>query len=313
MPCRRNTAPVIYVVVEYAAAYYDGDIPGPGTLDKDLFTLASVRHDNVEVGAGGRGVSFPYGDASSATIRQAMNDAGSLAHHLSGKMDDDEYVVAALSLTEDVPEPDVLVRHGGWMTDYFGLDSYDQVAAQRGWEDDDEPLLNPAPARAPRDLRPAVRTYEDFNAAPHHKIQAFKGGGVRIPEQLVYAGPAVHVTYRSSKWGEPKPVDYIHEITSRGRVVCALAPSVVRNPNGQRVNVPAAVREAETVAQIGEKALGLAYEGDDGEEYEIRLSGRCKWFWSPHARALYAIRDHQTLVGVLWGGALDIEPRGIVG
>jgi hypothetical protein len=78
------------------------------------------------------------------------------------------------------------------------------------------------------------------------------------------------------------------------------------------VKVPLAVRNATTLTQIGLRALGFAFEYDD-DEYEAKVPAGTEWFWSPTAKALYLIQNKRKLIAVIWGGKLNVEPRGIVG
>jgi hypothetical protein len=82
--------------------------------------------------------------------------------------------------------------------------------------------------------------------------------------------------------------------------------------NYDTIKVPAKVRNATTVTQIGLRALGFAFEYDD-DEYEAKVPAGTEWFWSQTARALYLIQNKRKLIAVIWGGNLNVEPRGIVG
>jgi hypothetical protein len=78
------------------------------------------------------------------------------------------------------------------------------------------------------------------------------------------------------------------------------------------VKVPLAIRNATTLTQIGLRALGFAFEYD-GDEHEAKVPAGTEWFWSQTARALYLIQKKRQLIAVVWGGNLNVEPRGIVG
>lgn len=171
------------------------------------------------------------------------------------------------------------------------------------WEDIDLPDRdNPG---EPRDLQRAVDTFEGFNDYEIRGYERF-AKEIRVPARLPFVGPCKWVTYRSNKWNDGTH-DYIHTIES--------FPSVrlcVPGEDFDEVSVPARVRNATTLAQIGTQALGAGFENDAGES-ELRVPRGSQWYWSPSAKALYLIAKRERLVAVLWGGRLDVEPRGIVG
>jgi hypothetical protein len=157
----------------------------------------------------------------------------------------------------------------------------------------------------PPGVSQAVKTFEDFNEYPSKGASKF-AREIIIPERMPCPGPCRWVTYRSDKWNDGTH-DYIHTITSYPRVKCAMA-----GENYPTVKVPAKVRNATTLTQIGLRALGFAFEYDD-DEYEAKVPAGTEWFWSQTARALYLIQNKRKLVAVIWGGKLNGEPRGIVG
>lgn len=158
----------------------------------------------------------------------------------------------------------------------------------------------------PPQLRSAVKTFEGFHQYDHKDVGQFKRE-IIVPERMSYAGPCLWVTYKSDKWGEGTH-DYVHKIESYPKVKCCIVEDT-----GKTIKVPARVRDATTLSLIGLRALGFAFEdGKDGET-EAKLPRSAEWFWSPSAKALYCIENRSTLAAVIWGGKLDVEPRGIVG
>lgn len=195
------------------------------------------------------------------------------------------------------PEP-------GFSPDYE-FDTLDDALAMAHYlitGDHRTPRSNPA---NPPQANAAIKTFEGFHAYDHKTVEKFKRE-VKVPEYMEYAGPCLWVLYRSDKWNDGTH-DYIHTIESYPKVKCCYPGS-----GGQKIRVPAKVRDATTVALLGLRALGFAYK-QDGEEYEAKVPADSEWFWSPSAKALYCIGGRSRLLSVIWGGRLDVEPRGIVG
>jgi hypothetical protein len=175
-------------------------------------------------------------------------------------------------------------------------------------------LTNPGRRRSPRaatppDFERAAAVVEDFND------RDLRGRGrftrtIAIPAELPLGGPVTWLTYRSDKWNDGTH-EYIHKITSQPHVRVAIP-----GHPGTPVRIPQKIRDAVTLSQIGMRALGFAYkdpsQGDEEVEAKIR-GGKAAWYWSPTAKALYLIENRSKLLAVIWGGKLDVEPRGIVG
>jgi hypothetical protein len=164
---------------------------------------------------------------------------------------------------------------------------------------------NPRAASMPPGAHQARKTFEGFNDYASKGAFKFKREIV-VPEMVPVPGPCRWVTYKSDKWNDGT-YDYIHTISSYPKVKCGMI-----GEDYPKRRVPAKVREAKTLSQIGLRALGFAFERD-GDEFEAKLPKGTEWFWSKSGRALYLIHGKSRLVAIIWGGKLDVEPRGIVG
>ncbi len=188
-----------------------------------------------------------------------------------------------------------LTPHGRFMTDGVHV-----VKDRRSIRDN--PRIR---STRPPGVSQATKTFEDFNEYPSKGVSKF-AREIVVPERMPYPGPCRWVTYRSDKWKNGTH-DYIHTIASYPRVKCVMA-----GEDYPTVKVPLAVRNATTLTQIGLRALGFAFEYD-GDECEAKVPAGTEWFWSQTARALYLIANKRKLVALVWGGDLNVEPRGIVG
>lgn len=150
----------------------------------------------------------------------------------------------------------------------------------------------------------AIKVFAGFN-----KYDARNVGKLpfEIPAEVYLGGPCSWVTYRSDKWNDGTH-DYIHKIDSYPRVKCGL----VSIRGSRRIKVPKKIQGTQTLTQLGLKCLGFAYIDDAGEEAEM-ATPNCLWFWSAKGKALLAVQGRRKLVAIIWGGKLDVEPRGIVG
>ena len=180
-----------------------------------------------------------------------------------------------------------------------------ELEAAGAWDGRPSPRDNPGRSTRPPGVSQATKTFEGFNEYPSKGASKF-AREIIVPERMPYPGPCRWVTYRSDKWKNGTH-DYIHTITSYPRVKCVMA-----GEDYPTVKVPLAVRNATTLTQIGLRALGFAFEYDD-DEYEAKVPAGTEWFWSQTARALYLIQNKRKLIAVIWGGNLNVEPRGIVG
>jgi hypothetical protein len=157
---------------------------------------------------------------------------------------------------------------------------------------------------------PGINRAEDiftqFHARDPKNVGKFP---FEVPSSIYHVGPCQWVTYRSDKWNDGTH-DYVHEITSFPRVKCCLVK--LEGLSGNRIAVPKKIQGTQTLTQIGLKSLGIGFVDDDGQEMEISTPNSA-WYWSSKGKALLCVQKKRRLVAIIWGGKLDVEPRGIVG
>ena len=156
--------------------------------------------------------------------------------------------------------------------------------------------------------RKAEKLFADFHKYDAKKIGEFHSS-FEIPDAATLAGPALFVLYRSAKcdpltYAKPsKPIDYIHE-PKPGVKVCVIEdePDTI---------VPKYIHSVGTLTLLG-KCLGFAYLDEDGEEIEAKCTS-CELYSIPSGKALLIVEKKKKVLALIWGGKLDVEPRGIVG
>ncbi|MCJ7752707.1 MAG: hypothetical protein MUQ65_16740 [Armatimonadetes bacterium] len=153
----------------------------------------------------------------------------------------------------------------------------------------------------------AIEVFEGFHDYDARKLETFSAALV-IPRLVYVVGRAVSISYRSDKW-QKGTFDYIHKIVSFPKVVFAITSA----EDGSRPRqLPAKARDGDQVLVRLGKCLDAVYQDDSGE-MKTTFPARTDWFFSPPARALYAITAKKKLQCVIWGGNLNVEDRGIVG
>ena len=167
---------------------------------------------------------------------------------------------------------------------------------------------NPIAGEMPSHLRAAVKTVERFHLRKHRGIDA---DPFAVPDEMAYAGPCLEVTYRSDKWDDGSH-DYVHHIESYPHVNCVELLKGHEPPDLYRMKIPASIRNAVSVGRIGLQAHSYAFEQANGTRRTVRLPRGTRWYWAPAPKALYAVKGAKVLA-IIFGGALDVEPRGIVG
>jgi hypothetical protein len=157
----------------------------------------------------------------------------------------------------------------------------------------------------------ARNLYEAFHRHPPRKIGEFAPSFV-IPHRVFKQGKAIDVLYRSNKVDPEtlktprRPVDYIHEHDPG--VFTYLAEG-----DGTSVATPHWVRDADALVLLG-KCLGFKFTGPDGELVEAQGKNPLpELYATTNGKALLVIDDKCSLIAVMWGGELGVEPRGIVG
>jgi hypothetical protein len=158
---------------------------------------------------------------------------------------------------------------------------------------------------SPRDLNKGVEKYEEFHAYEPKKIGDFKSG-FKIPERVEILGEAVHVLYKSDKWGD-KGTDYIHKHEGRVKV----GEPARRNQLGTKV--PQRLQRSKTLVKLGE-CLGFCFTNGDDEEIEAKATRPYpELYTTPDGRGLFVVQDKRKCLAVIWGGDLGVEAAGIVG
>jgi hypothetical protein len=158
--------------------------------------------------------------------------------------------------------------------------------------------------------RKAEKLFEDFHKYEPNSVEQFPAS-FRIPDRAAFMGPALYVLYRSSKYDPithekpSKPIDYIHE-HKKGVNVYRLDTD-----DGPEYKVPKYIHSPKALVLLG-KCLGFGYTDYEGDDVEATCSGP-ELFSIPSGKALLVIEKRRKVVALLWGGELNVEPRGIVG
>lgn len=156
----------------------------------------------------------------------------------------------------------------------------------------------------------AKEKFEEF----HRKrpTRFYEGKTSPIPARVRELGTAKFVLYRSSKKDPetgravPKPVNYIHEHDAGVR---CYSPA----RGGQAtIDVPAFLRDAEALVLLG-KCLGFGFRDKSGDRDAEAIKPLPDLYATPCGKALLVIQDRREVLAMVWGGALGVEARGIVG
>jgi hypothetical protein len=157
----------------------------------------------------------------------------------------------------------------------------------------------------------AVDKYEEFHRLEPTKVAEFE---ITIPAQVKRLGDGVHVLYESGKKDPEtlrkpkKPLSYIHE---HDMGVCVYVPD---GGDGEAdFDVPEFIAKAQALVVLG-KCLGFAYKDEYGDEHKAEgtdpLPDLC---CTVDGRALLVVQSRREILALIWGGALGVEARGIVG
>lgn len=162
----------------------------------------------------------------------------------------------------------------------------------------------------------AVRKYVDFHQQEPVKIGRFHPDLERVLRvgTATWVGVAENVFYRSDKLNpttleDEGWIDYIHD---HDRDVHTYRLDAAAGELGPERKIPAFIRNTHELTWLG-FCLGFDYEGHDGK----RVGARGKkplpdLFCTPNGKALLVIQSKRTLLALMWGGRLGVEPRGIV-
>jgi len=157
----------------------------------------------------------------------------------------------------------------------------------------------------------AEKMFVAFHQREPRKTGSF-ADGLAIPARAVCVGDAVNVLYHSDKLnpttGEDEGwIDYIHD-HSRGVRVYRCDPGA----HGPEHAVPAWLRGVRELTWLGD-CLGFDFRDHDGELVKAQATRPLPELYTiPSGKALLVIQSKRTLLAMIWGGRLGVEPRGIV-
>ena len=162
-----------------------------------------------------------------------------------------------------------------------------------------------------RELDRAIAIYEGFNRFAPRKVGEFHPS-FKLPSRVNKQGASVDVIYRSDKTDPEtlkkprKPLDYIHEHDSKG--VMTYLP---RGP-GETVETPHWIRDAQALSKLGD-CLGFKFKRDGKIIEAVGKAPLPELYCTANGKALIIVQDKRDVLALVWGGKLDVEPRGIVG
>lgn len=162
-----------------------------------------------------------------------------------------------------------------------------------------------------KEVDQAVAIYEGFHRFAPRKVGAFHAS-FKIPSRVNKQGPAIDVLYRSNKVDPEtlkkprKPINYIHEHDSKG--VYTYLP---RGP-GALIETPHWIRDAQALCMLG-FCLGFKFKRDGKVVEAVGKKPLPELYTTANGKALLVVQDKRDVIALVWGGKLDVEPRGIVG
>jgi hypothetical protein len=153
--------------------------------------------------------------------------------------------------------------------------------------------------------------FESFHRFPPRRVGEF-GPSFEIPKYVFRQGRSINVLYRSDKTDPEtlkrprRPVDYIHD--HKPGVFTYLPDG-----HGRRVATPSWIRNTKSLELLGQ-CLGFQFENPDGENVEAQGKAPLPELYSTaNGKALIVVQGKRKVLALIWGGKLDVEPRGIVG
>ncbi len=162
-----------------------------------------------------------------------------------------------------------------------------------------------------REVKKAVAIYEGFHRFAPRKLGEFHAS-FKIPSRVNPQGRAVDVLYRSDKTDpetlkKPRaPLDYIHEHDSKGVVLY-----LPRGP-GETIDTPDWIRDAKALSRLGD-CLGFKFERDGKIVEGKGKKPLPELYTTANGKCLIVVQGKRDVLALVWGGKLDVEPRGIVG
>jgi len=155
----------------------------------------------------------------------------------------------------------------------------------------------------------AARKYVQFHQHEPKKTGTFHPSLV-IPETIICVGDAQNILYSSDKLnpttGEDEGwIDYIHKHDGGVKIY-------MPRSDGTEHKVPASIRGVTELTWLG-KCLGFSYRDIHGKACEAKGTEPLPELYTvPSGRALLVIQSRRTLLAMIWGGRLGVQPRGIV-
>lgn len=164
-----------------------------------------------------------------------------------------------------------------------------------------------------RSLEKAIKLYSDFHSFEPKELGEFPGGGLHVPQDCVCVGDAITIFYTSNKI-EPytlvapgkKGFKYYHEHKKGVKVFV-----FDRRKNGTFKHTSKKLLGAKALTKLG-RCDGFLYSDIYGEEIEAVCQGNTDLYATPDGKALLVVENKRKLLAALWGGKLNVEPRGIV-
>lgn len=160
-------------------------------------------------------------------------------------------------------------------------------------------------------MKKAAKLYEDFHKFEPKEIGEFNPS-FEIPREAIYVGDGIDVMYRSDKlepWThiDEGIIDYIHKHKKGVKVY-----RTDRNAVGPVRKVPKRIWDVGELVCLG-KSLGFTYQDHEGAEIQADVRPPLpELYATPDGKALLIIERKRKVVALIWGGKLDVEPRGIV-
>jgi len=162
-----------------------------------------------------------------------------------------------------------------------------------------------------KELDLAVAIYEGFNRFAPRKVGAFHAS-FKLPSRVNRQGASVDVLYSSDKT-DPETLkkprraqSYIHEHDSQG-----VHTYLVRGP-GETVETPHWIRDAQALSKLGD-CLGFKFKRAGKVVEAVGKKPLPELYCTANGKALIVVQDKRDVIALVWGGKLDVEPRGIVG